>query len=82
MECQPLWRPVFAAIARVTLHRRANALLLARGVGAVAAGLGAGWGDGVAQVEPLNDEVWDNSIITALGSLAATNNWLLIASYY
>lgn len=51
VKCQSLGRPIIAAIARVGLHRRANALLFVVKVRSLAAGLGAGWGDGVAQFE-------------------------------
>ena len=51
MKSQSLWRPIIAAIARVGLHGRANALLFIVKIRSLAAGLGTGWGNGVAQFE-------------------------------
>lgn len=51
MKSQSLWRPIIAAIARVGLHGRANALLFVVKIRSLAAGLGTGWGNGVAQFE-------------------------------
>jgi len=51
VKCQTLWRPVGSAITGVSLHRRANALLIVVEVRSFAAGLGTGWGVGVAQFE-------------------------------
>ena len=51
MKSQSLWRPIIASIAGISLHWGANALLFVVGVRSLAAGLGVGWGDGVAQFE-------------------------------